>query len=159
MRRAAIIFVAFCAIGWSRTAAADLRDLLTDDGLLDAFAAMLDEAKPWRLGCETELAAFVVGSENGVRSLQRWPAVDCKQVTSLQATYLGSIPKGALAIVHTHPYTRPWPSPDDAVLAVRMHIPVLVLSRAGITASDPATGLPLGLLMDARWPHREKRQR
>jgi hypothetical protein len=94
---------------------------------------------------ETERAAFIVDHGDGSFESVAWPA---SQATHAE-TFHGQIPAGTKAIVHTHPARWPRPSPQDRMEAVRLGIPIYVLTpRAtyGTERSDVAA-----VVLDQNW--------
>ena len=79
-----------------------------------------------------EHAAFLVADESGQLQLSRWPW----GAESMRASYRGEIPPRAVAIIHTHPNSRPNPSPDDAALAQKLGMEVYVITRTSVTRTD-----------------------
>ena len=78
---------------------------------------------------QTEHAAFAVTDGGGRVMFAQWPF----NHAALVATFKGSIPANAFAIVHTHPNGRPLPSDDDRATARRLGIPVYVVTRNALT--------------------------
>jgi len=76
-----------------------------------------------------EQAAFVVRNSEGELSLVRWPSSG----TPHKSQWLGSFPRGAIAIAHTHPNGFPEPSRVDKQTAKLRRMPVYVLTRLKIT--------------------------
>lgn len=79
-----------------------------------------------------EHAAFIVADENGELRLARW----VWGAESMRATYRGAMPRGAMAIVHTHPNHLPNPSPNDVNVAQKLGIAVYVVTRGSLTVTD-----------------------
>lgn len=93
-----------------------------------------------------ECAAWVVPDESlGVRWVS-WP--NGRRFRTAQWT--GPVPKGAVAIVHTHPgVVDPKPSEQDIETARRLGMPVYAVSRSGIWKAVPdGTVVPVN---DSRW--------
>ena len=78
-----------------------------------------------------EHAAFVVRTPGGTLDLVKWP-----RGGFLSARWNGPIPKGAVAVIHTHPAKRPAPSSGDRAEARRIGLPFYVVSRAGLCVAD-----------------------
>src|SRR5688572_21568521 len=76
-----------------------------------------------------EHAAFLVRDDDGELQLVKWPW----GAESRRASYNGAIPVRTVAVVHTHPSHLPNPSHGDAALALRLGLPVYVLTRNRIT--------------------------
>ena len=79
-----------------------------------------------------EHGAFIVRDDRGQLRLSVW-RFD-RELRS--AHFSGPIPPGVVAITHTHPNPLPMPSDDDMLLARRTGLPVYVLTRMIITATD-----------------------
>jgi len=79
-----------------------------------------------------ERGAFIVRDDRGQLRLSVW-RFD-RELRS--AHFSGAIPSGVVAITHTHPNSLPMPSDDDMLLARRTGLPVYVLTRMIITATD-----------------------
>lgn len=111
----------------------DYRDCIFDSVVVDACQDL------WR-SCgfghsSFERGAFIVDGANGIE-ITGWGAVYNK--TNFQA-FLGRIPAGTFAIVHTHPRTVSGkPSMGDMMTADRLGLLMLVLSREGVWCYDPA---------------------
>ena len=80
---------------------------------------------------ERERAAFVLRDNEGDLVLSPWPY----NASSMEAS-TSSIPDGVVAILHTHPNERRNPSSDDAALARKLGIPVFVVTRYSIRATN-----------------------
>lgn len=76
-----------------------------------------------------EAAAFVVGNEKGRLMLVRWPASGEPDTVF----WVGPLPSGVVAIVHTHPNWNPLPSNIDMRTARRSRLPVYVVTRTEIS--------------------------
>lgn len=87
-------------------------------------------------GDERERAAFIVRTSGGAFEMLWWKECD----RSGRAEYRGSIPKNAVAVVHTHPFHFPKGSPLDASEARRINLPFYVLTLASIYLVEPAHG-------------------
>lgn len=74
-----------------------------------------------------ELAAFIVKTPRGALTLLRWP-----NRGFYQASWVGPLPEGVVAVMHTHPQRSPRPSLQDRAEAVRMKLPFYVVSRGGL---------------------------
>ena len=79
-----------------------------------------------------EHAAFLVLDGDGEMQLVQWPW----EAESLRASYKGAIPAGTVAIAHTHPNGLPNPSPGDKALALKLALPLYVLTRSSITMTE-----------------------
>ena len=78
-----------------------------------------------------EEAAFAVYGADGRTEFVRWPATS----ELLRATFVGSVPPGAFAVVHTHPNSKPVPSDDDRDVSKRLGMPVYVVTRGRIAVA------------------------
>jgi proteasome lid subunit RPN8/RPN11 len=76
-----------------------------------------------------EHAAFIVRDEGGAYRFVYWPY----NHQFLRASYQGSLDANVVAIIHTHPNSAPYPSPDDARAAESLGLPVYVVTRLTIS--------------------------
>lgn len=76
---------------------------------------------------EVELAAFIVRTPRGAFDLSNWPNRGI-----LRAHWEGPIPVGAVGIVHSHPRNVPRPSLQDRAEAMRLKLPIYVVSRGAL---------------------------
>ena len=104
--------------------------------------AMLKDAR-WGVS-RFEQAAFAVRDNDGRIDFVRWPG----SPDDSRATFAGSIPPNAFAIVHTHPNGRPQPSADDDLLARRLGIPVYVITRMRVSLT---TGREIKIVAFGDW--------
>ena len=109
------------------TATAHAGDIACSERVVDQSWALLARAQYGF--SEREHAAFIVREDDQTLSFVDWPYV----AQQAKAQYRGRIPRGTVAIVHTHPNERPVPSPDDVALAQRIALPVYVLTRTEIS--------------------------
>ncbi len=82
-----------------------------------------------------EYAAFVVRNPQGSLWVYEWPEPN----VSDSAAWMGAFPRGTVGIVHTHPNWRPDPSAHDVRTARVSRVPVYVITRTRITATDGET--------------------
>jgi len=83
-----------------------------------------------------ERAAFVLSEADGLHTFQIWPS----DRSPFMVAFVGEIPPGTVAIMHTHPSARSdLPSPEDQFLARRSGLPVYVVSRRRISKTDGST--------------------
>jgi proteasome lid subunit RPN8/RPN11 len=75
-----------------------------------------------------EEAAFLVQDSAG--SLQ---AINWKSGESDRVSYTGPRPEHCLGMMHTHPFGANDPSRDDREEAQRIHLPIVVVTRSGVT--------------------------
>lgn len=99
---------------------------------------------------EAEMAAFLARNNTGGFRYIPWS----RDAATHRSSYRGALPDRLSAIVHTHPDRRSRPSADDAALAVRIGIPVIVLTRAAIWVAEPAHGQLIQIVQDAQWCNR-----
>lgn len=113
-----------------------LSELAYDPEVRKAMWQLMEET---RYGFEeNEEAMFIVRGPDGRLSFVRWTSLG----VPLKARWTGAVPPGTIAIVHTHPNSRPRPSEVDAATARRLGLPVYVLTHARITRTlggDSAT--------------------
>jgi proteasome lid subunit RPN8/RPN11 len=95
---------------------------------------------------QSERAAFIVADESGGYQCVAWPFDNGFR----EQRFSGRIPKGTVAIVHTHPHQYPFPSDDDRETALRFSLPVIVLTPHKITLVT-ARGTRLLVVEDERW--------
>ena len=108
------------------------------------YAAMLEEGGYGRLSHER--AAFLIREERGSFTLAPWGASAGFQ----HASFRGSIPSGAIAIVHTHPLGALKPSAGDHEEAKRIGLPVVAITPAAVVAAMP-DGTARTLVAAPRW--------
>lgn len=75
-----------------------------------------------------EAAAFIVRDETGDTRVIEWPSSGLPD----SAMWAGPIPKGAIAIAHTHPNWQPRPSRIDISTARLAKMPVYVVTRTQV---------------------------
>jgi len=92
-----------------------------------------------------ERAAFIVDGEDGLACIV-WPATQQHE----RATFNGKMPRGTVAIIHTHPRNSPWPSLQDEVEARRLDIAIYVLTPGMITKTTPSDPKP-SLVYKGNW--------
>lgn len=81
---------------------------------------------------DAEHAAFIVRESDGSVKFNEWPF----RPEWRQARFTGVVPATAIAIIHTHPNTRPVPSAEDAETARHSGMPVYVVTRMSIAWTD-----------------------
>jgi hypothetical protein len=96
-----------------------------------------------------ERAAFLVLREPDslTFSCALWPA----RHTFRQEQWSGTIPQGAVAILHTHPEVSPDPSSHDVSEAHRIGIPILAITPGAIEMVEPRDGRIIVLLRERGW--------
>ncbi len=98
-------------------------ELAHDPLVRSRFWDLLAEA---RYGfAETEEAMFIVHNDDGSLSFVRWTSMHVPH----HAQWTAPIPRGAVAIVHTHPNSMPRPSLQDVQTSLRSNLPVYVITR------------------------------
>ena len=123
-----------------------VREMVTDAALLRDLRDMVARADALG-GCKAEVAAFLVRRSDGGLALVAWPG-GCE---ALQKKFRGVVPPRTVAIVHTHPGNRKNPSPGDIDQAMRLKMPICVLTRYGVWMADPHLGKPVAILDDPAW--------
>jgi Prokaryotic homologs of the JAB domain len=76
----------------------------------------------------TEEAMFIVREGDGRLTFVRWERTGIPH----HAQWKAAVPRGTVAIVHTHPNTMPRPSRLDEQTAVHNNLPVYVVTRTKI---------------------------
>src|SRR6185503_4445452 len=79
-----------------------------------------------------EQGGFLIRESDGSLTFASWPRGSFQR-----AFYRGKIPRGAVAVVHTHPRNLPDPSVHDGEEARRVGLPVVVVTPRAITAAWP----------------------
>jgi len=77
---------------------------------------------------ENEEAMFIVRNDDGSLCVIRWTPAGMVR----GAQWHAPMPRGVIAIAHTHPNRLPRPSPADVRTAMRMDVPVYVITRSRI---------------------------
>lgn len=151
--RSLFFFVACAAIAGSSFAGQRVDPILaipiTDDFLSDRtirefFADLLEQGGygHWR----TERAAFVVLDERGQYRCIGWD-LDGRL---LRQEFQGAIPDRTVAIVHTHPKELPIGSVTDQETAMRLSVPIFVLTPDNIYMVS-ARGNNVALVENRSW--------
>jgi len=120
-------------------------DIVSDDEFVRQSWSLLAEAKFGQ--SDGEHAAFIVRERDGRLRFEAWPFDGRWR----QAEFHGRIPSSAIAIIHTHPNSRPAPSADDAATALRVGMPIYVLTRTLISRTD---GTRTEILRSGDWQPR-----
>lgn len=102
---------------------------------------------------QTESAAFVVRSDEQSHRCFAWPETGIPR----RQTFIGELPEGVWAIVHTHPRALYRPSPGDFATARITGVPVLVLTPMHIWAATP-DGRSVPLVRQRFWVPAERRK-
>ena len=116
-------------------------DLLADRAARTECWILLSKAQ-WGMSHQ-EQASFIVRTPSGALTFVRWPATDEPNVQR----YRG-VPRGTVAIAHTHPNWLPMPSAIDRGTAMSVHVPVYVVTRTKITLTD---GRETRVVVDGEW--------
>lgn len=96
----------------------------------------------------SESAAFLVLDTRGDVQCLAWPRTNEYQ----QDTFIGQIPLGTVAIVHTHPDGLDrLPTTFDEDKARELHLPIIVLTRTDIAMFDPASEKTTLLVKGKNW--------
>jgi hypothetical protein len=118
--------------------------LLDDPAMRASFAELVrDSGYGW---WHTEEAAFVVRNANGGYRLVVWDTEREYQKRSFN----GTIPRAAVAIVHTHPRDKPEASRGDRQTARLLAMPVVVLTPLNIVVVGP-DGRSVAVVRNQRW--------
>ncbi len=91
-----------------------------------------------------EHAAFITSGADGDHHFMIWRY----RHEFCRATYSGPLPGNAVAIIHTHPNSLPYPSEDDVLVALRTGLPVYVVTRTMISRT---TGRGVERLWSGDW--------
>ena len=91
-----------------------------------------------------EQAGFLIRERDGTLTFAPWG-----RGAFQRATFAGGIPRGTIAVVHTHPRRLPRPSRGDLDQAKRLGIPLVVVTPGAITAARPDGGVDT--LFGAGW--------
>ena len=107
-----------------------LSELAYDPEVRSAMWRLLEDT---RYGfAETEEAMFIVREGDGRLSFIRWTSLGIPH----QARWVGAVPKGAVAIAHTHPNWRWRPSHVDERTARSSGLSVYVVTRDRIVRTN-----------------------
>ena len=124
----------------------DMAALFNDSTVRDCSKAVLARAGFGYL--EKEEAAFIVTGGDGYRCVP-WPSTN----EPSQASFRGRMPGGTVAIVHSHPRSRPRPSSGDVQLARRLGMAIFVVSRDHVYAAR-ADGTVVTVVRKRGWAAR-----
>lgn len=94
------------------------------------YASLLEESGYGRL--PRERAAFLIRESDGTLTLEPWAAGGYRH-----ATFRGHVPRGTIAILHTHPRGETRPSAQDRDEARRLQMPVVVITTEAVIAAMP----------------------
>ncbi|MGZ5494243.1 MAG: Mov34/MPN/PAD-1 family protein [Thermoanaerobaculia bacterium] len=67
-----------------------------------------------------------------------------------ESSYPGELPRGVVAIVHTHPPTMPFPSSGDRWTAAHLGVPIYAITRSNINKADTA-GRAVAVVRSRQW--------
>lgn len=79
-----------------------------------------------------ERAAFLIREPDGTLTLEPWTSGSRRH-----ASFRGTVPKGSIAILHTHPHGHARPSAQDFAEAKRLGMPVVVITTERVMAAMP----------------------
>jgi len=96
---------------------------------------------------DMEVAVFIVKAPNGHLSCLLWPHT----ASIRSAHYDGPIPRGTIALAHTHPIYAEKPSRGDVEQAKRIGLPSYVVTRWHTYVVDPATGRSVEVIRAKNW--------
>jgi hypothetical protein len=129
----------------SRQEKFDYRAAIADPEVLALFAQLIG---PMHSSVnDVEIAAFLVRDARGRFTQVEWPPT----FERTAQRYHGTIPRGTVAIFHTHPWLWPKPSPHDLDAARRTRLPIFALTRDYIYVVDPDTGESERLVYRTDW--------
>jgi Prokaryotic homologs of the JAB domain len=94
----------------------------------------------------TERAAFIVDDGDDNLTCVAWAETNDRA----RASFVGFIPLGTVAIIHTHPNNVPWPSAQDQREATRLGIPIYALTPLTVTKAMPSQAKPV-LVENGDW--------
>ena len=117
---------------------------LSRDAAVRALFADLLRAADYGYG-NAERGAFLVLGADGNYRCELWPGGELRRTR-----FEGSIPRGTVAIVHTHPYSTPQVSADDQEAARVSRLPVYALTMNEIWMATPEGG-KRAVERSARW--------
>ena len=95
-----------------------------------------------RTTSDMEVAVFIVKAPNGHLSCLLWPHT----ASIRSAHYDGPVPPGTIALAHTHPIYAERPSRGDVAQALRIGLPIYVVTRWHLYVVDPTTGQSVELI-------------
>ena len=116
---------------------------LIDDPVVRSFCREL--AKQAIADPSREHGAFVVRTDEGLQYFVAWPPSGERDFLR----WHGRFPAGTVAILHTHPISKPAASKTDIQAARQTGLPVYVITVLSISKT---TGGPSEMVADLRWP-------
>jgi proteasome lid subunit RPN8/RPN11 len=137
--RCALLLLLVCVAG---RASAD--DLFSNEGVAGMFEEVLRNGLYGTR--DTESAAFLLRDADGTLRCIAWP----ETFRFRESNYPAPIPRGVVAIVHTHPFTMPFPSPRDRWTAAQLGVPIYAITRANIYKADTA-GRTVAVVRSREW--------
>jgi hypothetical protein len=120
---------------------------LSNDAAVRALFADLLRVAGYGYG-NAERGAFLVLEPDGSYRCEVWPGGELRRTRSA-----GSVPRGTVAIVHTHPHGTPQVSSDDQQAARISRLPVYALTMNAIWVATPEGG-KRAVERNARWAER-----
>src|SRR5439155_21802873 len=96
---------------------------------------------------DREIAAFLVQDASGSIASVKWPHTAAARTER----YHGVIPARTVAIAHTHPTYAPLPSRGDVAQAMRIGLPIYVITRWSLYVVDPTSGACVALIEHKDW--------
>jgi hypothetical protein len=131
---------------------------IATDGVFDSesgracFFTILKDSG-WSLLGPYEHAAFIVEQVDGSFECRKW-----RHLHSFRGeSYTGVIPQGTVAIAHTHPVDFPYPSQQDKDEAIRLGMPIYVITIRGVYRADPQKIAVATLTLGNRWLQQQPR--
>jgi len=89
------------------------------------YARLLAESGYGRL--PVEHGGFLIRESDGTLTFAPWPRGSFQR-----ASFHGAIPRGTIAVVHTHPRNLPRPSPHDVAEAMRLGMQIVVVTPGAV---------------------------
>ena len=120
---------------------------LSKDAAVRALFADLLRVAGYGYG-NAERGAFLVLETDGNYRCELWPGGELRRTR-----FAGSVPRGTVAIVHTHPHGTPQVSSDDQEAARVSKLPVYALTMNAIWVATPE-GAKRAVERNARWAER-----
>ena len=142
---AVIIEVALAVLVRAQETPLDYDHVLSHRRIMEELASMVNESE--RNPREIEIAAFLVRDFRNRVALIRWPDSQDERTQ----TWIGPLPSGVIATVHTHPNGWRKPSPEDHGEATRIGLPFLVLTRWDIWVAEPGKKHATRLVWNEDW--------
>ena len=119
-------------------------DLVANEQVRVSFAELVkDGGYGWT---NLEKAAFVVVDDRGEHRLVPWNSGPSYRSQKIR----GPLPRGTVAIAHTHPRFMPYASDNDRKTARRLALPVFVLTPRNIVMVTPS-GESVEIVSNSLW--------